>query len=164
METNLHVISPAFGNDGFIPVEYTGKGRDISPPLMFGPVACNAESAAVIMDDPDAPMGTFTHWLLWNIPAAFNVIPEGLPREATVLSLGYAFQGRNHFGKIGYGGPLPPPGPPHTYRIKVYVLDTFLPVRPGADKPTLEAAMKGHILQFGILRGKFGQGINLYPV
>lgn len=74
-----------------------------------------------------------------------------------------ALQGINDFGRIGYGGPLPPPGPPHTYRIKVYVLDTLLSIRPGVNKLALEEAMKGHILQFGILRGKFGQMISLCP-
>jgi Raf kinase inhibitor-like YbhB/YbcL family protein len=156
MQINLDVRSPAFRNDGFIPVKYTGKGKDISLPLTFGPIVCNAESVSIIMDDPDAPMGTFTHWLIWNIPAIFFIIPEGIPCEAVVFSLGYAFQGRNDFGRIGYEGPLPPPGPPHSYRIKVYILDTFLYVKPGADKTSLEEAMNGHILQFGILRGKFG--------
>jgi Raf kinase inhibitor-like YbhB/YbcL family protein len=161
LKTNLEIISPAFRNGGVIPVKYTGKGEDISLPLIFGPIACNAVSIAIIMEDPDAPMGTFTHWLIWNIPAIFNIIPEGIPHEAVVFPLCCAFQGRNDFGRIGYGGPLPPPGPPHTYRIKVYVLDTFINIMPGADKLTLEEAMKGHLLQFGMLRGKFGQNITI---
>jgi Raf kinase inhibitor-like YbhB/YbcL family protein len=157
MPTEIEVFSLAFVNNGFIPVKYTGQGENISPPLVIPNIAGNAKSFAIIMDDPDAPMGIFTHWLIWNIPAAFNIIPEGIPKEGVVYFFGNAQQGRNDFGELGYGGPMPPLGQVHTYRIKVYVLDTFLLVSPGSDKLTLESAMNGHIIQFGTLRGKYRQ-------
>lgn len=156
MSINLEVISPAFVNNGFIPIKYTGLGENISPPLIFKNIIYNSKSIAIVMDDPDAPSRIFIHWVIWNIPSAFFTIPEGIPNEAVVYALGGAQQGRNDFGNLGYGGPLPPSGELHNYRIKVYVLDTFLPVNPGADILTLENAMNNHVIQFGILKGKFG--------
>lgn len=151
---NLNVTSPAFENNGIIPVKYTGKGEDISPPLEFNTIAPDAATIAIIMDDPDAPGGTFTHWLIWNIPAGYKNIPAAIPREKVVAMLGGASQGLNGFGDIGYRGPLPPSGT-HTYHIKVYVLDTVLNLEPGAGKSELQDMMKGHILQYGLLKGKF---------
>ncbi len=155
MPNNLEVISPAFADNGFIPVRFTGQGLNISPPLIIGNTSGNVKSIAIIMDDPDAPMGVFTHWLIWNIPAEISIIPEGIPNEAIVYSLGGALQGINDFGRLGYGGPLPPIGQLHTYRIKVYALDAFLPAIAGIGKLALENELTGHIVQFGILRGKY---------
>lgn len=155
MPNNLKVISPAFVDNGFIPVKFTGQGVNISPPLIIENISGSVKSIAIIMDDPDAPTGVFTHWLIWNIPAGITMIPEGIPNEAVVYSLGGALQGTNDFGKLGYGGPLPPIGQLHTYRIKVFALNAFLPLIAGIGKLTLEIGMIGHIVQFGIIRGKY---------
>jgi hypothetical protein len=156
-EVNLCVSSDVFENGGIIPKRYTGRGEDISPPLKLGPVMAEAKSIAVIMDDPDTPIGTFTHWVIWNIPANTGFIPEGIPKEKTVSSLGNACQGRNGYSTAGYRGPKPPRGlGTHTYRFKVYVLDTELALRSGAGKRQLLRAMKGHVIQHGILTGRFG--------
>ncbi len=149
------MISPAFVDNGFIPVKFTGQGVNISPPLIIENISGSVKSIAIIMDDPDAPTGVFTHWLIWNIPAGITMIPEGIPNEAVVYSLGGALQGTNDFGKLGYGGPLPPIGQLHTYRIKVFALNAFLPLIAGIGKLTLEIGMIGHIVQFGIIRGKY---------
>ena len=155
-KTNLEVISEAFENGGEFPVKYTGRGEEISPPLGFINITPEAKSITVIMDDPDTPLGTVTHWLLWNIPAKYTRIRADVPRESIVESLGGACQGRNVFRKTGYLGPKPPFGT-HTYRIKVYVLDTFLDLKLKANKKQLEKAMEGHILQYGLLEGKFSR-------
>jgi Raf kinase inhibitor-like YbhB/YbcL family protein len=155
MPNNLKVTSPAFVDNGFIPVKFTGQGANISPPLIIENISGSVKLIAIIMDDPDAPTGVFTHWLIWNIPAGITMIPEGIPNEAVVYSLGGALQGTNDFGKLGYGGPLPPIGQLHTYRIKVYALDAFLPLIAGIGKLTLENGLIGHIVQFGIIRGKY---------
>jgi hypothetical protein len=153
MEITLDVTSPAFKNGGNIPIKYTGRGDDISIPLEFNNVISDAKSIAIIMDDPDAPFGTFTHWLIWNIPITES-IQENVPKNEKVLN--GAIQGKNGFGKIGYMGPNPPSGT-HTYRIKVYVLDTLLDLDSNASKNTLESAIKDHILQYGLLEGKFSK-------
>lgn len=158
-EINLSVSSDAFENVGTIPIRYTGNGDNVSPSLKFGPIASGAKTIAIIMDDPDTPMGTFTHWVVWNIPADRSVIPENIPDGATVASLGNANQGRNGYLVNGYRGPKPPKGTGiHAYRFKVYVLDTKLTLSNNAGKKDLLNAMKGHILQYGKLVGKSGFG------
>lgn len=155
-EVNLSVSSDAFENGGIIPKRYTGRGEDISPSLKFGSVRAEANSIAIIMDDPDTPIGTFTHWVVWNIPAHICFIPEGLPKEKTISLLGNACQGKNGFFFTGYMGPKPPEGfGSHTYRFKVYVLDTKLALSGNTGKKRLLRAMKGHIIQYGILTGRF---------
>ncbi len=129
------------------PKKYTCDGMDISPPVEISGVK-GAKSLAIIMDDPDAPLGVFTHWVIWNIPANTTTIPEGIPAASEISKPIKAVQGKNDFGKIGYAGPCPPSGV-HRYRVKVYALDTYLNLNPGSTKKDLEEAMKGHILQFG---------------
>lgn len=156
-EDNLCVSSDAFENGGTIPIRYTGRGEDKSPSLKLGTIMNGAKSIAVIMDDPDTPIGTFTHWVIWNIPSTVNDIPEGISREKTLSSLGNACQSKNGYLTTGYRGPKPPRGiGTHTYRLKVYVLDTELKLRSNAGKKLLLRAMKGHIIQYGILTGRFG--------
>lgn len=155
-ENNLKVTSDAFEEGGIMPVKYTGKGEDISPSLNWGELDSKAKSIAIIMDDLDAPVGIFNHWVIWNIPASFSGIPEGVPKEEVVESLGNAVQGKNEYGgKHYYRGPLPPFGT-HRYIFKVYVLDTQLNLNHNTDKKGLQKAMGGHILQYGTLMGKFG--------
>jgi Raf kinase inhibitor-like YbhB/YbcL family protein len=136
--------STAFSNGGEISSRHTCDGANLSPALNWDGVPAGTQSLALIADDPDAPAGTWTHWILWNIPAQATALPEGLP-QAELLDNG-ARQGRNDFKRIGYGGPCPPPGKPHRYFFKLYALDARLDVKPGAGRSELEAAMKQHVL------------------
>lgn len=151
---SLQVFS-SFPQNGKIPSVYTCEGADVNPPLKLGDLSKKAVSIAIIVDDPDAPIGTFVHWVAWNIPPV-KEIPEGLPNvEKASLPLNIV-QGRNDFGKIGYNGPCPPKGHGvHHYHFKIYVLDTELDLKPGARKRDLEKAMKGHIIQQGELVGTY---------
>lgn len=153
MEKDL-VIKSAFEDGGFIPEEYTADGRDISPPLIVENVPAEAETLAVIVDDPDAPSGAFTHWLIWNIPADISEISKNIEKKEEVKGLKGALQGKNDFNKIGYMGPAPPSGV-HTYRFYVYALDARLNLKAGADKETLLKAMEGHVLEKALLKGEY---------
>lgn len=154
---NLAVTSAAFKNGGNIPAKYTGRGADVSPPLSLGTLAPQAKTIAILMDDLDHPLGTYNHWVIWNIPACFSILPEGVPREESVVSLGNAIQGKSGYGaKHWYRGPKPPFGI-HKYRFKVYVLDTFLELKAEDGKAALQKAMEGHVLQYGTLTGLFGK-------
>jgi Raf kinase inhibitor-like YbhB/YbcL family protein len=155
LEVNLDVSSSAFKNGDTIPIKYTGQGEDISIPLEFNDVVSSGKSITIIMDDPDAPFGTFTHWLIWNIPATLKSINENYPHEQ-IIPLMNIVQGKNDFGTVGYKGPNPPSGT-HTYQIKVYVLDCRLDYDYDASKEDLEKTMEGHILQYGLLEGKFSK-------
>jgi len=128
------------------PPEHTCDGVDISPQIRIR--GLDAPYLAVIMDDPDASKGIFTHWLAWNIPSTPE-IPGNVPPEPGITHPIPAVQGVNDFGKIGYAGPCPHPGKVHHYHLKVYGLDTMLELAPGAGRDDLIAAMQGHILQFG---------------
>lgn len=154
----LLITSHAFENGDRIPDRYTGKGEDISPPLEIRGVDPDAKSLAIIVDDPDVPIPffAFTHWIVYNIPVSINEINENVPHGEIISSLGGAMQGRNTFGKTAYMGPNPPFGT-HTYRFKVYSLDTMLDLKPRARKKQLVAAMKGHILQYAVLEGRYGK-------
>jgi hypothetical protein len=136
--------SPAFANGGEIPKRYTCDGADLSPALAWDEVPTAALSLALIADDPDAPMGTWTHWIVWNIPVMATALPEGTPK--TELIDNGARQGKNDFKRLGYGGPCPPPGKPHRYFFKLYALDAMLDVKAGTGRSELELAMKRHIL------------------
>jgi Raf kinase inhibitor-like YbhB/YbcL family protein len=108
---------------------------------------------ALIVDDPDAPMGTWVHWVLYDLPANTRELPEGIAKQEELPS--GARQGRNDFRKIGYGGPCPPPGPAHRYFFKLYALDSKTKLKPGATKADLEKAMKGHVLAQAELIGRY---------
>ena len=140
----LEVRSVAFSNNGHIPPRYTCEGEDINPPLEVLNIPEGTKTLALIVEDPDAPRGTFDHWLVWNI----------FPNEAIAEQSNPGVSGRNSFGTIGYGGPCPPSGS-HRYYFKVYALDTSLNLLAGADKKTLQEAMNGHILAEGSLMGHF---------
>ena len=148
----IKVSSPAFEEGGMIPAKYTADGRDISPPLKFDNVPQEAKSLALISDDPDAPVGTWLHWLVWNIPVGISELAEAMAPNGQ-LSDGTR-QGTTDFGRTGYGGPAPPSGT-HRYYFKVYALDCLLELKPGATRSELEKAMKGHILAQGQLMGKY---------
>jgi len=148
-------VSSVFGENEFIPSKYACEGADISPPLKLSRLSDEAVTMAIIVDDPDAPIGIFTHWVAWNIPPT-SEIPEDIPKEKVIETPIKMVQGRNDFGRIGYNGPCPPRGHGvHHYHFKVYVLDTTLNLKPGATKKDLERAMEGHIIQFGELVGLY---------
>ncbi len=147
------LTSPAFKEGEMIPREYTCEGKDISPALQWKGVPEKTRSFALICDDPDAPMGTWVHWVIWNIPATASGLPEGIEPEKELKD--GTRQGKNDFRRIGYGGPCPPPGPAHRYFFKLYALDSKLDLRPGATKSELLKAMEGHILAEAHLMGKY---------
>jgi Raf kinase inhibitor-like YbhB/YbcL family protein len=145
----IKIKSPVFKNGGMIPAKYTCKGEDFNPPLLIENTPDQAKSLVLVVDDPDAPMGTFTHWLLWNINPKVKEIKENSIPEGAVL-------GANDFGKTTYGGPCPPFGT-HRYFFKVYALNTVLNLPAGANRLQLKKAMEGHILDRGELMGKFSK-------
>ncbi|MHB9023906.1 MAG: YbhB/YbcL family Raf kinase inhibitor-like protein [Armatimonadota bacterium] len=152
MET-LTVTSTAFTNGQPIPPRLTQDGANASPPLTWSQSPAGTKSLALICDDPDAPRGTWVHWVLYNLPADTTGLPEGVPKTQTLP--GGARQGANSGGRIGYDGPKPPPGHPHRYFFKVYALDTTLDLTPGITKEALAAAMEGHVLASGELMGSY---------
>jgi Raf kinase inhibitor-like YbhB/YbcL family protein len=151
----LMVTSQAFKSGEPIPSKYTCDGEDVSPPISWSGANEQTRSYALIVDDLDAPMGAFTHWVIFNIPAADSSLQEGVPTLGT-LSNG-AVQGRNGFGKIGYGGPCPPSGT-HRYVFHLYALDMLLSLQAGASEGDALQAMKGHILADGELTGLYSRG------
>ncbi len=152
------LTSPAFEPNGRIPKPYSGEGQDASPPLAWSDPPAGTQALALVCDDPDAPVGTWDHWLIWNIPADTAALPEGVPTTETVADLGGAAQGKNGWGRIGYGGPMPPPGHGHHhYHFRLYALDARLNLAPGADKKALMQAMDGHILGQAELTGLYSR-------
>jgi Raf kinase inhibitor-like YbhB/YbcL family protein len=151
----LSLTSSAFETDADIPRAHTGDGGDRSPPLAWSGAPSSTTTYALIVDDPDAPSGTFVHWLAFDIPAAERGLPEGV-EHCGDLTDGMK-QGRNDFDRTGYGGPLPPHGQTHRYRFKLYALDDRIPVEPGATKEELERAMEGHILDEAELVGRYAR-------
>lgn len=155
----IQLVSTAFSAGQPIPPKYTALGHDVSPPLEWTITSAlpqrsaQIKSFALICDDPDAPMGAFTHWIIYNISAATTAIPENVAKNVTLPN--GAKQGRNSFGYIGYNGPAPPPGKLHHYIFKFYALDTILNPDPGPSKRELLNAMNGHVLAEGELMGTF---------
>lgn len=141
----MKIESPAFQEGATIPKKYTCEGPDLSPPVGISGAPAAAKSLALICDDPDAPGGTWVHWVLFNLPPDTKALAEGLPKTQFVLKT--AAQGINDFGRIGYGGPCPPPGKAHRYVFALYALEDLLDLKPGASKEELLAAMEGGILE-----------------
>jgi Raf kinase inhibitor-like YbhB/YbcL family protein len=148
----IKIASRAFEEGGMILKQYTCDGDDVSPPLTWTSVPSGTESVALICDDPDAPMGTWVHWVIFNLPAAVKELPENVPTQKNLANGGV--QGTNDFHKIGYGGPCPPGGT-HRYYFKLYALDMALDLQPGSTKKDLLKAMEGHILAEGQLMGRY---------
>jgi len=144
--------SSSFTSGGTIPKKFACDS-DISPALQWSEPPANTQSFALIADDPDAPAGTWTHWVVYDLPATLRQLPEGVPKRASLPQGGA--QGINDFGKTGYGGPCPPPGKPHRYFFKLYALDARLNLKPGASKEQVENAMRGHILANAELMGTY---------
>ncbi|MCX5654465.1 MAG: YbhB/YbcL family Raf kinase inhibitor-like protein [Planctomycetota bacterium] len=152
------LTSPAFGNNERIPVQYTGEGKDVSPPLEWGEPPPGTKTFALVCDDPDAPVGTWDHWLIWNLPGNLRKLPEGVARRELLAELGGAAQGMNSWPKLGYNGPMPPKGHgTHHYNFVIYALDTNLPLGAGANKKTLLSDIKGHVLAQGKLTGIYSR-------
>lgn len=134
----MNISSPSFENNSTIPLKYTCDGEDINPPLKFSKIPSEAKSLVLIMDDPDAPMGIWVHWTVWNIdPRTTEITENSVPSGAV--------EGKQSWGRSGYGGPCPPSGT-HQYFFKLYVLDTKLELSSDTDKTGLIEAMKDHIL------------------
>lgn len=151
----MNISSSAFDSGGIIPKQYTCSGPDISPALKWGGTPAGTKSICLIMDDPDAPVGTWVHWVLYNLPPDTASLAENVAKAETLPN--GALQGTNDFKRVGYGGPCPPPGTPHRYFFKIYALGTKVNLPARATKQQLEAAMKGHILDKAELVGKFGR-------
>jgi len=152
---NIAITSTAFSENESIPRKYTCDGEDISPPLDWSGIPNNTQSLVLITDDPDAPVGTWVHWVIFNIPASLKGLPEGIAKDEVVGGVGT--QGKNDWRKIGYNGPCPPKGKPHRYFFKLYALDITLDLTAGARKSEVEKAMKDHILAQGQSIGTYGR-------
>jgi Raf kinase inhibitor-like YbhB/YbcL family protein len=150
---SMQLTSPAFGENEIIPTKYTCDGQNVSPPLKWSGVPADAKSLVLIADDPDAPVGTWVHWVLYDLPTTAAELPEALPKSQYIP--GGAKQGLNDFKHLGYGGPCPPPGKAHRYFFKVYAVDCVLGLKPGATKKEVEGAMEKHTLAQGQLMGTY---------
>lgn len=143
----MNLISDVFENESTIPTKYTCDGDDVSPPLGLSDIPAGAESLALVVEDPDAPAGTWDHWVAYDIPV-MNEIPEGVDSLGT--------PGQNSWGRPGYGGPCPPSGT-HRYVFTVYALDARLDIESGADKPAVLKALDGHVLATATLMGRYSR-------
>ena len=144
---SISIASPAFQSGAEIPAKFTCNGANVNPELKISGVPNQATSLVLIVDDPDAPRGLFTHWIVWNLDLKTTDIAENsAPADG--------IQGTNDFGKRNYGGPCPPSGT-HRYFFKVFALDTKLELKPSARRAELDAAMKGHVLAQGELMGRY---------
>jgi len=152
---SFKISSPSFSNGGTIEKKLTCEGADVSPQLKWTEPPDGTKSFALLVDDPDAPVGNWNHWTIWNIPSSLRSLPEGQSKEASLPD--GSQQGLNDFRKPGYNGPCPPPGKPHRYYFKLFALDAKLELRAGARKKDLEEAMRGHILAQAEWMGKYGR-------
>ncbi len=146
----VKISSPAFPEGGTIPEKFSKNGQNLSPPLRIQATPAQAKSLALIVDDPDAPTGLFTHWLVWNIDPKTNAIEEGSVPKGGV-------QGKNDFNDVGYGGPQPPSGT-HRYYFKIFALNTTLDLKPGAKRKELDAALSGgQVIAKGEMMAKYSK-------
>ena len=149
----LSLSSSAFRDGASIPKPYTCEGDDISPQLAWTDPPQGTKGLALIVDDPDAPMGTWVHWVLYNLPADARELEQHVEKDARLAN--GVLQGTNDFRRLGYGGPCPPPGSAHRYFFKLYALDTQLSLPPEATKAQLEQAMERHVLAQAQLIGLY---------
>jgi Raf kinase inhibitor-like YbhB/YbcL family protein len=152
---SLELVSPDFPAGGTIPKQFTCDGGDSSPALLWKAPPSATQGFALIVDDPDAPVGTFVHWVTFDLPPTLRSLPQNFPKDQQAPD--GSRQGTNDFDKIGYGGPCPPAGKPHRYFFRLYALDTKLNLKPGASKRDVEAAMQGHILARGEYMGRYSR-------
>jgi Raf kinase inhibitor-like YbhB/YbcL family protein len=149
----IQVTSSVLQEGQPIPDKYTGHGQDVSPPLQWTGAPPQTKSFAIVCDDPDAPDGTFTHWIIYNVPPADTNFTENITKTETLPD--GSQQGKNSFGNIGYNGPAPPAGQMHHYHFRLFALDTMLNLSSGVDRDDLLNAMKGHVLAEGELMGTY---------
>lgn len=149
---SMKLTSSAFAEGAMIPKKYTCDGEDISPPLAWSEVPAGARSLALICDDPDAPVGTWVHWVFFNLPPTLSGLPEGVPPDKGSQVGGV--QATNSWKRIGYGGPCPPSGT-HRYFFKLYALSTQLNLGSSATAKDVQSAMKGHVLAEAQLMGRY---------
>lgn len=149
----MELRTSAFHPGGEFPAKFTCDGSDVSPPLSWTTPPDGTQSFALVMEDPDAPGGTWVHWILYDLPSGERALPEQVSPERTLPS--GTRQGRNDFRKIGYGGPCPPPGAAHRYYFRLYALDTTLELRANATRAEVDRAMRGHILARAELMGRY---------
>jgi len=152
---SFKISTPSFSNGGNIAQKFTCDGADVSPQLSWSEPPSGAKTLALLVDDPDAPVGNWNHWTMWNVPATVRSLTEGVPKDAELPD--GSRQGQNDFRKIGYNGPCPPAGKPHRYYFKLYALGAKLDLKPAATKKDVEAAMKGHILAQSDWMGRYGR-------
>ena len=148
--------SPAFKSGDEIPKQYTCDGADLSPPLTWSDTPPGTQRFALILDDPDAPAGTWVHWVLYDLPANLTKLPEGVPADETLANGGT--HGINDFRRVGHGGPCPPPGKPHRYFFRLYALDAPINLKPRATKADVLRAIQGHVLAQAELMGTYKRG------
>ena len=151
----FELTSSAFKDGERIPDRHTCEGEDLSPPLHWGVPPAATKSFVMIADDPDAPAGTWVHWVIYNLSLDLRGLPEGIPAKDHWLN--GALQGMNDFRRVGYGGPCPPPGKPHRYFFKLYALDAVLNLKPRATKSQVLEACRKHVLAEAQLMGRFGR-------
>jgi len=151
----LKVSSPGWKSGETIPKKYTGDGADVSPPLVFEGAPIGTKAFAVICDDPDAPVGTWVHWVIYDVPGGVNGLPEGVPTDGSLPD--GSRQGRNSWKKSGYGGPSPPPGKPHRYFFRLYALRTPLGLGPGLSAKAVETAARGKAIETAQYMGVYGR-------
>jgi Raf kinase inhibitor-like YbhB/YbcL family protein len=157
LSTVFTLSSSAFQNGDSIPRDYTCDGANRSPPLAWPAAPPRTAAYALIVEDPDAPSGTFIHWVLYDLPGGTASLPEGLPKDGILSQLGGARQGRTSFGSVGYGGPCPPRGPAHHYHFRLVALDARLGLPAGATRDEVVAAMHGHELGRAELVGLYAR-------
>jgi len=150
---SILLTSPSFSEGGAIPKRHSGEGDNLSPSLSWSGLPPSTKSIVLLVEDPDAPSGTFVHWILFNIPSGVNRLPEGLPETPDLPGIGR--QGENDARTTGYFGPYPPPGKPHRYFFKIFVLDRMLELPAGCTSPQLQKAMRECVLDTGSLMGTY---------
>jgi Raf kinase inhibitor-like YbhB/YbcL family protein len=151
--SGFRIESTAFREGELIPTRFTCSGENVSPALRWTEPPTRTRSFVLIVDDPDAPAGVWTHWVVYNLPAQARAMDESEPKQAELP--GGGLQGLNSFGRVGYGGPCPPPGNAHRYFFRLYALDAMLSLKPGASKQAVLAGTKGHVLGEAQLMGRF---------
>jgi Raf kinase inhibitor-like YbhB/YbcL family protein len=151
----MQLTSTAFTEGQSIPAKYTCVDQNVSPALKWTGVPAGTKALVLIVDDPDAPVGTWVHWVLYDLPGDVIELQENVSKDPALPN--GAKQGLNDFGETGYGGPCPPPGKPHRYFFKLYALDSALGLKPGASKKEVERAMGKHVVGQAELMGRFGR-------
>ena len=153
----FRLTSPAFEKGAVIPIRHTCDGEDVSPPLHWEGAPEGAGAFALVVDDPDAPRGTFVHWVLYELPGHASELPQDVGPSPRLDHLGEALQGENDFGEIGYRGPCPPRGGPHRYFFRLYALDALLRLDPGARRDEVDRAIEGHVVGTAELMGTYAR-------